>query len=233
VSAPARLSWRDVRERIHGSIVAGDYAPGDRLPRDADFAARFNCARTTVQRAMQDLADSGVITRRRKGGTHVRPDRADRATFEIPIIRHEVERSGGRYGYRLLASARADPPDTVRAAFAVPRTAPMLRVEAMHLRDERPYMMEDRWICLDTVPEAAAVDFSRESANEWLVRNRTYDRCRLRFSAMSGDARLAALLDADPGAALLVIARTTWIETQPITTVRAVAGPGYALEATS
>jgi GntR family histidine utilization transcriptional repressor len=233
VSAPARLSWRDVRERIHGAIVAGDYAPGDRLPRDADFAARFNCARTTVQRAMQDLADSGVITRRRKGGTHVRPDRADRATFEIPIIRHEVERSGARYGYRLIALAHTRPPETVRAALSASETAPMLRVEAMHLRDDRPYMLEDRWICLDTVPEAGSVDFSSESANEWLVGNRSYDRCRLQFSAMAGDARIAGLLDADPAAALLVMTRTTWIDTSPITTVRAIAAPGYTLEATS
>jgi GntR family histidine utilization transcriptional repressor len=233
VSASARLSWRDVRERIHEAIVAGRYGPGDRLPRDADLAARFNCARTTVQRAMQDLADSGVISRRRRGGTHVRPDRADRATFEIPIIRQEVERSGARYGYHLIVSARTTPPEAVREALAVPGAAPMLRVEAMHLRDDRPHILEERWICLDTVPEAAAVDFSCESANEWLVRNRPYDRCSLQFSAMSGDARIATLLGAGLTDALLVMARTTWLKTDPITTVRAIAAPGYALEATS
>ena len=64
-----RLSWKNVRDEIHEAILSGRYGPGDRLPRDADIAEDLNCARSTVQRAMQDLSDSGLVERRRKGGT--------------------------------------------------------------------------------------------------------------------------------------------------------------------
>ena len=63
-----RLSWKDVRDEIHEAILSGRYGPGDRLPRDADIADGLNCARSTVQRAMQDLFNNGLVERRRKGG---------------------------------------------------------------------------------------------------------------------------------------------------------------------
>jgi GntR family histidine utilization transcriptional repressor len=229
MTADARLSWKDVRNQIHDAILSGRYAPGDRLPRDADIAEDLNCARSTVQRAMQDLSDSGLVERRRRGGTRVRPDPVTRATLDIPITRIEVEQKGGRYGYQLIRRSEGEPPRPVLAAFGLTRPQPMLRVEALHLSDGRPYMLEDRWISLETAPEILDVDLSRDSANEWLVLNKPYSRGDLRFYAQTADARTADLLATEPGAALFVIDRTTWIEDAPITTVKAVTAPGYQL----
>lgn len=100
MTAPVRHSWKDVRARIHARILEGRYAPGDRLPRDEDFAAELGCARATVQRAMRDLSDSGIVERRRKGGTHLRADPVTRAVLDIPITRREVVTAPG---YQLLS----------------------------------------------------------------------------------------------------------------------------------
>jgi len=224
-----RLSWRDVRDRIRDAILAGRYGPGDRLPRDADIAREFDCARSTVQRAMQDLSDSGLVERRRKGGTRVRPDPLTRATLDIPITRREVERKGGRYGYQLIRLMEGTAPRGVLAAFELASARPMLRVEALHLSDGRPYILEDRWICPETVPEIHDVDLSCQSANEWLVLNRPYSRCDIRFYAVRADDKVAGPLGTSVGAALFVTERTTWIDTAPITTVKAIATPGYQL----
>ena len=224
-----RLSWRDVRDEIHEAILSGRYGPGDRLPRDADIAEDLNCARSTVQRAMQDLSDSGLVERRRKGGTKVRSEPVTRATLDIPITRREIERKGGRYGHQVINSIRTDAPRGVMATFELKKAQAMLRVEALHLSDGRPYILEDRWISLDTVPEITGVDLTTQSANEWLVLNRPYNRCDLRFYAISANSRVADLLQIEAGAALLVMERTTWIDNAPITTVQAITRPGYQL----
>ena len=153
-----RLSWKYVRDEIHHEILSGRYGPGDRLPRDADIANQLNCARSTVQRAMQDLSDIGLVERRRKGGTRVHPEPVTRATLDIPITRHEVEKKGARYGYQLIMQEEMSAPRTVLAAFELTSPVSMLRIEALHLSDNRPYMLEDRWVCLDTVPEIRDVD---------------------------------------------------------------------------
>ncbi|GGH34781.1 transcriptional regulator, GntR family [Cribrihabitans marinus] len=229
MSPESRLSWKDVRDQIHDAILSGRYGPGDRLPRDVDIADELNCARSTVQRAMQALSDSGIVERRRKGGTRVRPDPVTRATLDIPITRREVEQKGGRYGYQLIRRVEAVAPRGVLAACELTEPRTMLRVEALHLSDGRPYIFEDRWICLETVPEIGDVDLTGQNANEWLVQNKPYSRCDLRFYAVSADDSVADLLDAEPGAALFVIERTTWIDAAPITTVKAIATPGYQL----
>ena len=234
MTTSSRLSWKNVRDQIHDAILTGRYAPGDRLPRDADIADDLNCARSTVQRAMQDLSDSGLIERRRKGGTHVRRDPVTRATLDIPITRREVEQKGGRYSYQLIHSAEEPAPREVLAAFEL-GTAPrqMQRVEALHLSDGKPYLLEDRWICLETVPELRDLDLHLESANEWLVMNKPYSRCDVKFYAISADNHVADVLQTAPGAALFVIERTTWIDTAPITTVKAITAPGYQLLTTT
>lgn len=224
-----RLSWKDVRDEIHDFILSGRYNPGDRLPRDADIADELNCARSTVQRAMQDLSDSGLVERRRKGGTRVRSEPVTRATLDIPITRREVEQKGGRYGHQLIQCQKTEAPHSVLGAFEMTTPRPMFRVEALHLSDGQPYILEDRWISLDTVPEILDVDLTTQSANEWLVLNKPYTRCDLRFYAVSADDKMADLLQTDPGAALFVIERTTWIDSAPITTVKAIAKPGYQL----
>ncbi len=230
---PTRLSWTDVRDEIRARILSRTFAPGDRLPRDEDIALELGCARSTVHRAMQDLSRIGLVERKRKGGTHVRADPVTRATFDIPITRREVEQRGSKYGYQLITRAIEDTPPPVMARFGIQQPTPMLRVKALHLADNRPYIFEDRWIDTRSTPGILDVDLERDSANEWLVHNKPYSRVDVRFFAVNAAGESAQHLSTGEGDALLVIERTTWIGLDPITSVHAVAAPGYQLTALS
>lgn len=224
-----RLSWKEVRDNIHARVLNSTYGPGDKLPRDEDIAEELGCARSTVQRAMRDLSDGGIVERRRKGGTHVRTDPVTRATLDIPITRKEVENKGSVYGYQFVSQSILDTPRAIAAKFGASAPAQMMRIEALHLSDQRPYIYEDRWICTQTVPDISTVDLQKESANEWLVRNKPYSRCDIRFYAIKASDYDARMLGIDAGEALFVMERTTWIGADPITTVKAVTTPGYQL----
>ncbi len=229
MTATPRNSWKSVRDLIHGRIIDATFGPGDKLPKDEELAGELGCARTTVQRAMRDLAESGVVERRRKGGTHVRPDPVTRATLDIPITRREVEQRGSLYGYQLIRLGQAELPSRVAANFELTTPCRMLQVEAIHLADRRPYIYEDRWIATETVPEINGVDLATDSANEWLVRNKPYNRCDLRFYAERAGVYYGELFGADANEALFVMERTTWQNGAPITSVKAVTAPGYQL----
>lgn len=231
MTADTRLSWTDVRNEIQARILRRAYGPGDKLPRDEDIAQELGCARSTVQRAMQELSLAGLIERKRKGGTHVRVEPIVRASFDIPITRREIEERGAKYNYLLISRELADSPAPVMARFELHRPAPMLHVKALHLADNQPFILEDRWIDITTTPQILDVDLSRQSANEWLVRHKPYSRIDVRFSAQSAQGETAAHLCAPDGSALFVTERTTWTGTLPVTTVIAVAAPGYQVSA--
>lgn len=178
---------------------------------------------------MRDLAESGAVERRRKGGTCVRRDPVTRATLDIPITRLEVEQRGAVYSYQLIRKAVTPPPLAVASRLGLQGRTPLLQIEALHLAVHRPYIYEDRWICQATVPEIEEIDLNAQSANEWLVRNKPFSRCDIRFYARKADSRLAETLDAEEQEALFVMERTTWINDDPITSVTAITHPGYQL----
>lgn len=61
-----------LRERI----LNGTYAPGEVLPAEAELMKAFGVSRITVQRAINNLADEGLVTRARGRGTTVTADAA-------------------------------------------------------------------------------------------------------------------------------------------------------------
>ncbi|ESR23827.1 Histidine utilization repressor [Lutibaculum baratangense AMV1] len=190
------------------------------IPNEVDLAEEFGCARATVNRALRELARSGVIDRRRKAGTRVALNPVRRATLEIPVIRQEVEGRGGTYGYALLSREIVSSPADMSDLAAWPEDAHVLHVRALHLSDGRPYAHEDRWVNLEVAPEIEGADLGEVSANEWLVRNVSYSRGRIVLSAGAADARIAEVLGCESGAPVFQIERTTWLHETPITWVR-------------
>ncbi len=73
--------YRQVREGIRRALAAREYGPGDRLPTDAEFGAKFDASRLTVIRALRDLELEGLVRRRAGSGTFV--------CAPVEIERHE------------------------------------------------------------------------------------------------------------------------------------------------
>jgi GntR family transcriptional repressor for pyruvate dehydrogenase complex len=55
------------------SIAAGEFAPGEKLPREVDLASRLGVSRAVVRSAIQGLVDRDVITVKHGSGQTVRP----------------------------------------------------------------------------------------------------------------------------------------------------------------
>ncbi len=64
--------WTAIHETLSGEIAQGHYAPGDRLPTEAQLAERFGVNRHTVRRALGALAEEGIVHAKRGAGVFVR-----------------------------------------------------------------------------------------------------------------------------------------------------------------
>jgi GntR family histidine utilization transcriptional repressor len=227
--APTSHSWRSVREEVLRRIAHEDWRPGDAIPNEADLAAELGCARATVNRALRSLSDDGLLERRRKGGTRIARHPVGKATVRIPIVRMEIEERGARYGYRLLDRRMERAPDALRPRFGPHGEGDLLHVIAIHLADERPYALEDRWIVPETVPDALDQSFEVLGANEWLVRHLPLTRAQSEFFAINATDRETAALGASSGEALIVHRRMTWLAERPITLVEMTFAKGHTL----
>ncbi len=63
--------YLEIAETMRRLIVAGELAPGDRLPPVREMAERWNCTPNTVSRAYSLLGREGLVSAHRGGGTRV------------------------------------------------------------------------------------------------------------------------------------------------------------------
>jgi len=222
-------TWQGVQEEVRRRIRSREWKPGELIPTESDLACELGCARTTVNRALRELAGAGLIERRRKSGTRVARHPTGRAVIEIPLIRREVEATGARYGYALLSRQIAPPPARVAYALGLPETARMLHLVAVHLADGAPYLLEDGWINLAAVPGAEAHDFTGQSANEWLLETVPVARGELAIAAQPCGEMEARALDVAEGTPVLTLERSTWGPEAPVTFVRLSHMPGHRI----
>lgn len=222
-------NWRDVQSEVLHRINSRTWKPGELIPNEADLAEEFGCARATVNRALQAIADAGLLDRKRKAGTRVATHPVRKATLDIPVIRQEIEGQDKAYSYALITSKVVRPPAGARKTMKLDVGAEALHLRALHLADGEPYVYEDRWINLDLIPAALKVDFQTTNANEWLVANEPFTRGDFAFSALNADKTIAGILNTEVGEALFSLDRSTWRDGKNITCVRLVFAPGYKM----
>lgn len=221
--------WEAIRAEVLRRIRVRDWPPGALIPGEEALSIEFGCARATVNRALRDLAEAGVLERRRRAGTRVAMLPVRKATLDISVIRQEVEARGLVHSHRVLARRDAVPPVPVASRLGLAPTQRLIYLETLHLGDGRPFVFETRWLN----PAAIAMplpDFGQVSANEWLVAHVAYVSGDIAFSAEAADAREAAVLGVAPGAPLFITERTTWDTQAPITLVRLAHRPGYRMQ---
>lgn len=63
--------WKSIATTVSDDIGAGLYLPGDKLPTEAQLAARFGVNRHTVRHALGALVEDGIIYTRRGAGAFV------------------------------------------------------------------------------------------------------------------------------------------------------------------
>lgn len=231
-ASPA-LKAQAIMTEVRRRIIDCEWRQGDRIPDEADLAVEFGVARATMNKALQRLADEGLLDRRRRAGTRVAVNPVRKATLSIPILREQIEALGMAYSHRVMALRNGPPSSDVAQRMGVVRDAQMIHLRAVHYGDGAPFQYEDRWINPRAVPGMDQVDFRHLNANEWLVRNAPYLRADVTFSAANADTRDARMLQARAGQALLIVHRTTWNDAGPITSVRIACRPGHQIGTSS
>lgn len=97
--------YRQLADRLAGGLLDGDPPEGEPMPSVRALAARYVLNPLTVGRALQALADDGLLDNRRGLGLYVRPGARDRLrelerqrflAQEWPALRTRLRRLGLR-----------------------------------------------------------------------------------------------------------------------------------------
>lgn len=222
-------SYQSIRESMLERIQSREWTLGERIPDETMLAEEYGCARTTINRALRELADAGLVVRKRKGGTRICEMPVRHATFEIPIIRDQVEAQGKAYQHQVLEREVLVPPVNIRQRLRILDEQEALLVKTIHLAGSKPYAYEVRWVNIKAVPQILEAPLNQVSANEWLVQTVPFSSGDVAFSAVSAEQEIADAIKCKIGAAIFVVDRTTWLKDEFITTMQLYYRQGYEL----
>jgi len=224
-----KMSYREIKEVVLDRIQKRIWLPDAMLPSEVDLAKEFSSTRTTVNRALRELAEEGYLERKRKAGTRVLNAPIRRAKFSIPLVRDEIAESGATYRYSLVDRKLLSAPSWLSARLSLNADQQVLHIRCMHYADSAPFQFENRWIVVDGVPTVVDADFSKFGPNDWLVQKVPFTNLELSFTATKADKIISEFLDTPAGDPVFTAERTTWLRNVPITFARLFFAPGYRM----
>ena len=214
---------------IEGRILSGEWPPGHRIPFEMELAAQYDCSRMTVNKALSQLAKSGLIERRKRSGSFVTQPHAQSAVLEIRDSKAEVQSLGLSYDYEISTRVQRRASAEERDRLDLKAGSLVLALECRHFAGRKPFSYEERLINLAAVPEAAAQAFDKSAPGPWLIERVPWSAAEHRIRAIDADAGTAVLLGITEGTACLEIERRTRMNGVYVTLVRLVY-PGQAYE---
>jgi GntR family histidine utilization transcriptional repressor len=226
---PKRADWKAIRRDVLASIQSGALKPGDLLPREIELAEKYDCTRSTVGRAMRDLAAAGFLERKRKGGTTVSANPVRKAPLEVPIIRSAIRAMGKMPSYRLIDFKTNVTDPKMAACLGLDSDEKLIFVESLYLADDKPFQVEQRWLFPGAVHDLSEADIQDTPLDEWLLENAPLTRANIEITAVTAPHYVAEVLEMDPRSPSLLITRISWSQDNPIGVLRLYHGPSGKL----
>ena len=89
-AGPAGPKYRQIAEDLRAQIASGEYPPGSRLPTKTELMAQYHVAVNTVERAIKELRQAGLVETAQGAGMFVRePPVGDK--LSSPAVDKRVE----------------------------------------------------------------------------------------------------------------------------------------------
>jgi len=144
-SEPGQSRYGALAAALRVRIVSGEFPPGCAIPAEATLAADYGVALGTIRRALDLLAEQGLVERIQGRGTFVKQGLTGAPMlrfFRFGAASHETPQS------RILArDSLAAPPDVARALGGGPGEQ-SLRLKRLRTVDGQPALHEEIWLPL-------------------------------------------------------------------------------------
>ncbi|TNE33997.1 MAG: histidine utilization repressor [Alphaproteobacteria bacterium] len=208
-----------IKREIRQKIDAGDWRAGDQIPTEHALVEEFNTSRMTVNRALRELTQEGVLARRQGSGTFVAPGKLETGLLEIRNIADDIAEKGATHRAEILLLEREKTPTELKSVLGLSQKE-VFHCLILHWGNEVPVQLEDRYVNPVLVPDFLKQAFIDETPSGFLIRTQPYSRAEHHVSADRPTEEQKRLLKLEAGEPVLTLARQTFAGSKLITSVR-------------
>ncbi|MDJ0779266.1 MAG: histidine utilization repressor [Gammaproteobacteria bacterium] len=211
--------YLQIKNTIERRIESGEWPAGQKLPSENELVDALGVSRMTINRALRELTQQGLVRRVHGIGSFVAEAPRHASLIELQDIALEIEQRGRRYGTEVLLQEEIPAPAEVAAQMELPAGSPVFHLHALHLQDDLPLQLENRYVNPRAMPEFIAQDFTRVTATTYLLQQFKPDEMEHRVSAVMPDAATRRRLALNDGQPCLQLTRRTWKDARVVTHV--------------
>jgi len=218
-SAPGP-QYLKVKNHLREGIASGHWVPGDLLPSEAELSAQFGLSRMTVNRALRELHQEGLVERVQGVGSFVAQIHRISSTLTVRDVHDEIAERGHRHEARVVSLSRIKADEAQAALFGLKTGAALFHSLIVHLENGVPIQVEDRLVNPNSAPGYLDVDFTRTTPTHYLLEAAPLSEARYTIESLlpaEQEAKLLGISRRDP---CLVVKRLTFSRGQPVTHVR-------------
>lgn len=198
---------------LRDMITRGDLAPGAALPGELRLADQHGVSRVTIRRALDVLADEGLIERRAGSGTVVTVPALRSATIaaDFATLMPQLVQMGQQTTARLLAYAYIPAPAAVAEALLLAQGRRVQRAVRVRLIDGAPFSHLTTHVPEDIAQNFSETDLASTPLFRLLERSGVQvDHASQSISATLATPEVAEALDVSVGAALIALTRVVY-----------------------
>jgi len=209
--------YERVKQFIVDRVMSGEWPPGHRVPTEQELVSILGVSRMTVHRALRELMADGLVRRKPGAGTHVSSERPSLDLVAVRNIAEEIEARGHVHSseVHLLHAKRAD--RMVASALGLPLRSRVFHSLIVHLENQWPVQLEERYVNPEAAPEYLERDFTRETTNAYLSTVGPLERVEHIVEAIRPSPQTCELLEISPEEPCLVLHRRTWSRGRVVT----------------
>jgi GntR family transcriptional regulator len=198
--------------QLAAGIAGGEFPVGSQLPTEDKLIQRFAVSRTTVRKAIQNLADRGLIEIRRGTGTFVTQPRITQELTELAGFVEDMDALGHAATARLIDGIVVAADANVAEHLALAVGTRVMRIRRVRLANGVGMSLDETYLPLEIGEKIVTHDLEAEPI--FTLLEQRYDiplvEAEYKLEAVSADHDVAAALGVAAGSPIFLIERTSY-----------------------
>ena len=204
--------YAQLEAQIATDIASGDFPVGGQLPTEDELIKRFNVSRTTVRKAIQNLAGRGLVEIRRGTGTFVTQPRITQELTELTGFVEDMDALGHAASARLIDRIAVAADANVAEHLALAVGTRVMRIRRVRLANGVGMSLDETYLPLAIGEKIVTHDLEAEPI--FTLLEQRYDipliEAEYQLEAVSADRDVAAALGVEAGSPIFLIERTSY-----------------------
>lgn len=202
--------YLQIKETLKKQILAGEYAPHERMPSESDLMKMFGVSRITVRQALRDLHTEGLIFSSQGKGTFASKPKAMQDVQHLEGFDEAMKPKGYETSARLVSIREVSANKDIQERLALDARERVVEVIRVRYLNREPVSVDRSYFPM-TIGQSL---FSRDLSVDIfpILENQlniTLGRADISLEARPADAEVARFLKLEPGSPVMWVERLT------------------------